>query len=133
MASHEVVNNESESEIESSLASHEVVNNDSESEIESSLSSSDEEEVQVYNGLGEAVDLEPNSRKVKNTVDLIKRCGHRCLAVLLLLLVLLMCASSLHTLLVLVIVWTRVQLTINSQVVSTKTSKLSESVGRGTI
>ena len=34
---------------------------------------------------------------------------------------------------VLVIVWTRVQLTINSRVVSTKTSKLSESVGRGTI
>ena len=34
---------------------------------------------------------------------------------------------------VLVIVWTRVQLTINSRVVSTKTFKLSESVGRGTI
>ena len=34
---------------------------------------------------------------------------------------------------VLVIVWTRLQLTINSRVVSTKTSKLSESVGRGTI
>ena len=30
---------------------------------------------------------------------------------------------------VLVIVWTRVQLMINSRVVSTKTSKLSESVG----
>ena len=41
--------------------------------------------------------------------------------------------DAINNLYVLVIVWTRVQLTINSRVVGTKTSKLSESVGRGTI
>ena len=48
-------------------------------EINFELASSSEEEeiVEVYDGLGNPVNLEPNSRKVKSKVPLLKRRCHQ--------------------------------------------------------
>ena len=68
-------------EVNINTSNDEDINNSISNTIQqdsSASSSSDEEEVfEVYDGLGQVINLEPNSRKVESKVPLIKRRGHR--------------------------------------------------------